>query len=180
MEIRAILNKYRRSPKKMREIVTVLRGLAVFEAEAQLSNLAKGYAADLKKLLASALANAKNIYNLKEEDLIVKDVIINEKPVMKRWRARAHGSAAKILKRTSQIEIILEETVEAREKRKKLLGKKVKEVKKVIDKKDRSDVEEKKKDKKEERFEHNKSGSLSSKFRGKTGQAKKIFRRKSI
>jgi large subunit ribosomal protein L22 len=180
MEIRAILNKYRRSPKKMREVVPVLKGLTFSEAEAQLSNLPKGYAADLKKLLASALANAKNIYNLKEEDLLVKDVVINEKSVMKRWRARAHGSAAKILKRTSQIEIILGETAEAREKRKKLLGKKVKEVKKLVDEKDKSDAEEKKKDKKEERFEYNKSGSLPSKFRGTTGRAKKIFRRKSI
>ena len=188
MEIKASLNKYRRSAKKLMEVALLLKGMTVMEAGFQLDNLSKGYAGDLKKLLASAIANAKNNYNLKESDLLIKDLIIGQKPVMKRWRARAHGSAAQILKRTSRIDLVIEETKEAKKLRELEGKRKIKEAKEIekagvevgMNKKRDGKADFKKIGKKVDRKIQSKDDKISNKFLKVGGQAKKIFRRKSI
>jgi large subunit ribosomal protein L22 len=112
MKVQASIKNYRRSASKVREIVPVVKGLNVEEADLQLRYLKKGSARDLLGLLASAVANAKNNFNLEERNLFVANLVINEGRVMKRWRARAYGRAAKILKRSCHVIITLEERKE--------------------------------------------------------------------
>lgn len=191
MEVKASLNKYGKSAKKIRGIIPILRGVSVSEAAFQLGNLMKGHAGDLRKLLASAVANAKNSYNLKEEDLIVKDLIVEEKPMMKRWMPKAYGRATQILKRTSRVEIILEETAEARKTREAGKRKKIEQVKstgkeetaKKTGGEEKLKVELKDKigeDKKEKQRMKIEDKRKIGKLPGAVSQVKKIFRRKSI
>lgn len=129
MKIRAILNNYRRSPSKVRVIAPAIVGLKASQARMQLQNLSKGSANDLLKLLESAIANAKNNFNLNEEELIVNNLIVNKGKVMKRWRPRAHGRAMRILKRSCHVDLILEtievgnENNESKKSKKKLVDK---------------------------------------------------------
>jgi len=106
-EVRAKLSFYRQSPRKVRASVSVLRGLTLAEAEAQLSLMAKRAAGPLLKLLRSAKANAEHNAKLQPEDLFVKEVLVNDGPTLKRWMPRAHGRATPIRKRTSHITIVL-------------------------------------------------------------------------
>ncbi|HHX58640.1 MAG TPA: 50S ribosomal protein L22 [Candidatus Moranbacteria bacterium] len=114
MKIRASLNNYRRSGGKVRLITPLIVGLEVDQARLQLQNLSKGAADDLIKLLDSAVANAKNNFNLSEDSLVVNNLVVNKGRVMKRWRPRAHGRAMRILKRSCHIDLILE-TVETKD-----------------------------------------------------------------
>jgi len=109
MKVQVRLNNYRRSASKVREIVPVIKGLDVVEAQNQLSVLEKGSAEDLKKLLLSAVAAAKNDFNLSEDSLILENVIVQEGKTLKRWRARAYGRANQILKRTCHIVLTVAE-----------------------------------------------------------------------
>jgi large subunit ribosomal protein L22 len=61
--------------------------------------------------LNSALANAKNNFQIEKEGLYIKEVTADEGPVLKRWRPRAFGRAAAIRKRSTHISLILEEEV---------------------------------------------------------------------
>ena len=109
MKVQVRLNNYRRSASKVREIVPLIKGLDVVEAENQLRVLAKGSAMDMLKLLLSAVAAAKNDFNLREENLIVDNVMVQEGRTMKRWRARAYGRANQILKRSCHILLTVKE-----------------------------------------------------------------------
>ncbi|MFO7807001.1 MAG: 50S ribosomal protein L22 [Candidatus Moraniibacteriota bacterium] len=107
MQVKASLKNYRRSARKVREITRLLRGMSVEEAAIQLMLWKKGASEDLLKLLRSAVANAQNNFKLKEEDLYIAEVKVNEGATMKRWRPRAFGRATQLLKRTCHIELIL-------------------------------------------------------------------------
>ncbi|MFW5885025.1 MAG: 50S ribosomal protein L22 [Patescibacteria group bacterium] len=107
MQVKASLKNYRKSARKVREVVNPLKGVGVEEAAAQLMVWRKGSCEDLLKLLRSAVANAKNNFKLNEEDLYISEIKVNEGMTMKRWRARAYGRAAKIMKRTCHVDLIL-------------------------------------------------------------------------
>jgi len=109
MQVKASLKKYRRSARKAREVANVLRGMDVENAVCQLMVLEKGSCQDILSLVKSAVANAVNNFKLKEDDLYIAEIKVNEGATMKRWRARAHGRAFKILKRTCHIELVLDE-----------------------------------------------------------------------
>jgi len=146
MQVKASLKNYRRSARKVREAVAILRGQSVERAVAQLMVLEKGAAGDLLNLLKSAVANAENNFKIKEEDLYISEIRVNEGPTMKRWRARAHGRAAQILKRTCHVEMILEGEERSEKDSKKVEKKEAKEKKEV--KKEKPEVKkEEKKDK---------------------------------
>ena len=72
-------------------------------------------AADVKKVLQSAIANAENNHNLDVDSLVVAEAYVGKNLVMKRFRARAKGRASRILKPFSQLTIVVRE-VEAEEK----------------------------------------------------------------
>lgn len=109
-EITAKLNNYRASPRKTRIVANLIKGKKAKDAIAQLDFLAKKSANPIVKLLKSAISNAKNSFNAADENnLKVKTIIVNSGTVLKRSRPRSRGMANQILKRTSNISIVLEE-----------------------------------------------------------------------
>src|SRR4030042_5252637 len=101
MEVKASLNNLRRSPRKVRLVADLVRGLDVRNAQNQLDFLVKGSSSEFENLLQGAIANAENNFGLSKDNLYIKDVIVNEGAKLKRWLPRAHGRASLILKRTS-------------------------------------------------------------------------------
>ena len=93
------------SAQKGRLVADQIRGLPVEQALDTLSFSKKKGAALMKKVLDSAIANAENNEGADVDELIVKTVMVDEGPTMKRIRARAKGRATRILKRSSHITI---------------------------------------------------------------------------
>lgn len=111
MEVKAKARYIRMSPRKVRLVIDVIRGLSVNDARAQLMVMKKAAAEPVRKLLESAIANAEHNFNLNADELYVKRIMADGGPTLGRWRARAFGRAAPIRKRTSHISIILEPRV---------------------------------------------------------------------
>jgi len=108
MPITSKLRYLRISPRKVRLVTDLIKGLSVIEAEKQLKFLTKKTTQPILKLLNSAVANAQDDANLTKESLEIAKIIVESGPVLKRWRARAMGRAAPIMKRTSHITLILD------------------------------------------------------------------------
>lgn len=110
MHMKATLNNYRQSPRKMRLVADALKGKTVREARALLRAIPKAATRPLIKLLESAVANAKENQKVTEgESLRIADFRVDSGPVLKRSMPRARGSAYQILKRTSRVTLVLEE-----------------------------------------------------------------------
>lgn len=107
-EAKAQLNNYRQSPRKVRLVADAVRGKKVEEAITTLSFIPKRSALPLQKLLASALANAKNL-SLPTENLVIKEISVNAGATLYRRRPRSKGMANPIRKRTSRISVTLAE-----------------------------------------------------------------------
>ena len=108
MEVNATARFIRMSPRKVRLVIDVIRGLSVKQARSQLCVMKKAAAEPVGKLLDSALANATHNFHLQADDLYVKRIVADGGQVLGRWRARAFGRAAPIRKRTTHISITLE------------------------------------------------------------------------
>lgn len=108
MLVRAHLRYLRIAPRKVRLVVDLVRGQSVAHGLDQLSIVPKRSALPVMKLIKSAVANAKNNYQLDEKTLIIKSIVANEGPRLKRFQPRAHGRAAEILKRTTHVTVVLE------------------------------------------------------------------------
>jgi len=119
MKITAKLNHLRMSPRKVRLVADLVRGMDVKEAEIQLKFLTKRAAGPILKLLNSAVANASHNFNIEKDNLFISEIQVSEGPTLKRWRARAMGRAAPIMKRTSHISLILETKKEVKIKKRK-------------------------------------------------------------
>ena len=109
MEAKAVAKYIRMSPQKARLVVDLVRGKKVEEARQILQFTRKYAAGPVSKVLNSALANAKQNPNIDENILYVKEVLVDQGPSLKRWRARAQGRAASIKKRMSHITVVLDE-----------------------------------------------------------------------
>ena len=109
MQAKAIAKYVRISPLKVNFICKEIRGKQVDEALAILKFTPKKGARILEKVLNSAIANAEHNFGLNREDLFVSQAYANNAPVMKRWRPKAKGMAYKILKRSSQVGVVVEE-----------------------------------------------------------------------
>lgn len=108
MDVVAKLRFLRMSPRKVRLVANLIKGKTAQGAEAQLSFLAKRASRPILKLLRSAMANAEHNFKLNKEALYIKKITVDQGPSLKRWRPRAFGRAAPILKRSSHITLILE------------------------------------------------------------------------
>lgn len=95
------------TPRKVRLVLDMVRGKTLSDARAILKNVNKSSTPIVLKLINSAAANATNNLGLKEESLFVKEIYANENLKMKRFMPRAKGSASSIVKRTSQISVVL-------------------------------------------------------------------------
>ncbi len=111
MEVKAQTKYVRISPYKLRGPVDALKGKPVEEALNILKFMPLKAAGIISKTLSSAVANAEHNNEMDVDDLIVKNIIVDQGPTLKRFRARARGRGARILKRSSHITIIVEETV---------------------------------------------------------------------
>ena len=109
MEARAIAKTVRIAPRKARLVADLIRGKKVGEAYAILKNTDKKASEIIEKVMMSAVANAEHNLNLDVNTLFVKEAFINEGTTLKRFRARAKGSASRINKRTSHITIVVAE-----------------------------------------------------------------------
>ncbi len=110
MEATATLSEYRQSPRKTRLLADLVRGKKVEDAIFQLDFRAKRSAPIFVKLIKSAVANAKAA-GLDEKALIVKSITVDQGPILKRSRPRAHGRAFPIHKHTSHIVVTLSDKV---------------------------------------------------------------------
>ncbi len=108
--MKAALNNYRQSPRKVRIVADLMRGKSAAEAMKVLTFTTKRATTPLKKLLESAIANAKNA-GLETENLIVKEIQVNTGVTLKRIMPRAMGSASRINKRSCHITLVLGEKV---------------------------------------------------------------------
>ena len=107
--MKAILKNYRQSAQKVRLVVDEIRGKKASDALTILTFMPKRAAGQIKKVLESAIANAKENNGKEIESLFIKEVRVDEGLTMKRFRPRARGSAFPIRKRTSHIQITLGE-----------------------------------------------------------------------
>ena len=105
----AVARYIRISPKKVSIVLDLIRGKSVAEADAILEYTPKSSAPVVRKLLASATANAENNQMMNRDGLYVAETFVGPGPTLKRYRPRARGSAAPIRKRTSHITIILDQ-----------------------------------------------------------------------
>ena len=109
MESRATAKYLRISPQKVRLVVDLIRGKKVSDAQTILLYTRKYAASLVRKVLNSAIANAKQNVSMDENILFVKEIYVDQGPSLKRWRARAQGRAASIKKRMSHITVVLSE-----------------------------------------------------------------------
>lgn len=144
----AKLNNLRMSPQKVRLIVDLIRGLSVEEALTQLQFSSKNAALPVKKLLKSAIANAKHNHNLKIETLKIDSIRVDEGKTLYRWMPRAMGRATPLRKRNSHIILVLVGDQEQKEETKNE-EKKVKAKKETGVKKTKTIVKERKTEKKD-------------------------------
>lgn len=107
--MKAQLTNYRQSPRKVRLVAGLVRGMQVTAADAELTFLAKRSADPIKKLLASAVANAKANFSAKEENLYIKEMRVDKGVTMRRSMPRSHGMSNRINKRSSHVLVVLEE-----------------------------------------------------------------------
>jgi large subunit ribosomal protein L22 len=108
--VRAEAKYVRISPRKARLVAEHIRGRSVPEARAVLAFTYREAAGALEKVLQSAVANAEANHGIAEDRLYIKAAYVDGGPVLKRWRARARGRAARIRKRTCHITVRLAET----------------------------------------------------------------------
>lgn len=173
MPVTAKLKYLRISPRKTRLVADLIRGKEVSEALALLDFTPKKATVPLKKLLESAIANATNNFGLQESNLFVAEIFVDEGPVLKRTRARAFGRFFPILKRTSHIEVVLDER-NKREATKETVAKKATKPEEAKEKK------EKRKEKKREVKKPKRSFGID-RFKPKIKeQTKRFYRRKAI
>lgn len=108
-EARAVLRNLRVSPQKLNEVAGLIRGQKAEKALATLSFSRRRIAIDVKKALQSAIANAENNHSLDVDRLVVREAHVGKGLVMKRFRARARGRGARILKPFSHLTIVVSE-----------------------------------------------------------------------
>ena len=104
---RAQLRYLRVSAYKAREVLDLIRGLHVDDADGVLEFTDRAVATEIRKVLASAVANAEHNDEIDPNDLYVSACYADEGPTLKRWRPRARGRATRIRKRTCHITIIV-------------------------------------------------------------------------
>ncbi len=105
MQATAKLRQARVTPQKARLVADQIRGLPAEKALNRLAFNTRGAAGLIRKVLESAIANAEHNEGADVDELRVKTIFVDEGPTLKRMKARAKGSANRILKRTSHIHV---------------------------------------------------------------------------
>jgi large subunit ribosomal protein L22 len=121
MEVKAKTKFIRISPRKIRLVVDIVRGMEVNKAISQLIFIKKEAKTVVMKLINSAIANATNNFNLDKNNLFIKEIRVDEGATLKRWLPRAHGRATPLRKRTSHILLTLAEIKDSGDKKAKAI-----------------------------------------------------------
>lgn len=129
MKVTAKLRYLRIAPRKVRLVADLIRDKSATEAQTILNFTTKKAAPVLLKLLKSAVANAKNNFQLEEKNLYLSKILVDEGPKYKRWMPRARGVASEIQKKTSHLTLVLDEIVKKPKKIKKVKPKVIKKEK---------------------------------------------------
>ena len=106
----------RSSVRKLKPILKSIVGKKVEIAIRDLSFSEKRISRDVKKTISSAVANAENNFQYDIDNLVVKEAFCGKQVIMKRFRARAKGRAAEIMKPYSNVTIVLSEQMKQKEK----------------------------------------------------------------
>jgi large subunit ribosomal protein L22 len=109
LETRAVARFVRIAPRKARQVIDLIRGKQVSDAQTILKFTPRFSADIIGKVLNSAVANAENNHKMNRDRLIVSEAYVDQGPTMKRYMPRAQGRASLIHKRTSHITIVLAE-----------------------------------------------------------------------
>ena len=107
--VRSVNKNVRSSTRKLKPILKAIVGKKVDVAIRDLSFSEKRISKEIKKTISSAVANAENNFQYDIDNLIVKEAYCGKQIIMKRFRARAKGRAAPIIKPYSNLTIILSE-----------------------------------------------------------------------
>ena len=105
METKAIQRYVRITPSKCNQVLELIRGQTVEQAQVALQFTPKLGARIVQKVLKSAVANALHQGKVRLEELYVKEAIVGAGPTLKRWLPRAQGRATPILKRMSHVSV---------------------------------------------------------------------------
>ncbi len=97
------------SARKVRLVADLIRGMNSLTALDQLAAIPRAARTPIEKTLKSALANAENNFHVAKEDTFIKTITVDKGPGLKRWRARAFGRAAPIIKHSCTLTVILNE-----------------------------------------------------------------------
>jgi large subunit ribosomal protein L22 len=109
MEVKAVAKYMRISPQKVRMLADAVKGKQVEAALDTLKFMPQKAAGLVEKIMRSAVANADQRPDIDVDALVVRNVLVDPGPMLKRIRPRARGRATRILKRTSHITVILAE-----------------------------------------------------------------------
>ena len=115
-QVRSTNKNVRSSVRKLKPILKSIIGKKVEIAIRDLSFSEKRISNDVKKTISSAIANSENNFQYDIDNLIVKEAFCGKQVIMKRFRARAKGRAAEIMKPYSNITIILSEKMNQKDK----------------------------------------------------------------
>ena len=115
-QVRSINKNIRSSVRKLKPILKSIVGKKVEIAIRDLSFSEKRISNDVKKTISSAVANAENNFQYDIDNLVVKEAFCGKQVIMKRFRARAKGRAAEIMKPYSNVTIVLSEQMQQKEK----------------------------------------------------------------
>ena len=115
-QVRSINKNVRSSVRKLKPILKSIVGKKVEIAIRDLSFSEKRISKDVKKTISSAVANAENNFQYDIDNLFVKEAFCGKQVIMKRFRARAKGRAAEIMKPYSNVTIVLSEQIKLKEK----------------------------------------------------------------
>ena len=115
-QVRSINKNVRSSVRKLKPILKSIVGKKVEIAIRNLSFSEKRISKDVKKTISSAVANAENNFQYDIDNLVAKEAFCGKQVIMKRFRARAKGRAAEIMKPYSNVTIVLSEQMKQKEK----------------------------------------------------------------
>lgn len=112
-EALAVGTMIRGSAQKLNLVAALIRGRKAEEALGILSFSSKAMAREVRKVLASAIANAENNHNLDVDALVVAEASVGKSISMKRWTPRARGRSSRIVKPFSRIRVVVREQEDA-------------------------------------------------------------------
>ncbi len=109
MDSKAVARFVRIAPRKARQVIDLIRGKRVSDAQTILKFTPRFSADVIEKVLKSAVANAENNFKMNRDQLVISEAYVDQGPTLKRFMPRAQGRASAIHKRTSHITIVVTE-----------------------------------------------------------------------